>query len=83
MYSIAVTGLRCTAGQPQTTYAGIIVTHTESPSRDPKELALERVQLPDLDTAYLGVVRVGAEDIALRLGASGHTGDEESVHGEG
>lgn len=68
------------SGSQRSAQSAQLITHTECPSGHSQEFPLEVIQLADLNASDLGVVRVCAEDVALRFRASGDTRDQETVH---
>lgn len=58
-------------------------THNETPFEGGEELALEDVELCELDPPDLGIVAVRAEGIAQCLGGDADRGNKEPVDGEG
>jgi hypothetical protein len=55
----------------------------EAPIDGGEESAFEAGELGRGQTAYAGVMRVGAERVAVRFGGEGDGGDDEAVYGEG
>lgn len=55
----------------------------EAPVDGGKEGAFEAGELGGREAADAGVVRVGAERVAVGFGGEGDGGDDEAVHGQG
>ena len=55
----------------------------EAPIDGGEESAFEAGELRWGQAAYAGVVRVGAERVAVRFGGEGDGGNDEAVYGEG